>query len=309
MPTLTDKVAIVTGAGRGIGEAVARAFAAAGARVVVTDLCAESASSVAASIGEHAIADPLDVREGGDWARVVGETLDAFGRLDIVVNNAGITGLGPGEVESPSPDASLSTDAPPRHDPEHASLEAWHAVMRTNLDGVFLGCQHAIRGMRRSLELGSANAGSIINIGSRSGVVGIPRAAAYAASKAGVRNHTKSVALYCAEEGLPIRCNVVQPAAVLTPMWDPMLGEGADRERNMEAIVADTPLRRFAEPGEVAAMCVYLASDDSAYVTGAEFTIDGGLLAGSAATPKGNAATPEGSTGVSNPENDEASSG
>ncbi len=274
MSTLTDKVAIVTGAGRGIGEAVARAFAAAGARVVVTDLCADSASSVAASIGAHAIARRLDVREDGDWGRVVGETLDAFGRLDIVVNNAGITGLGPGEVEQPSP-----------HDPEHASLDAWRAVMRTNLDGVFLGCRHAIRGMRRSLELGSANAGSIINIGSRSGVVGIPRAAAYAASKAGVRNHTKSVALYCAEVGLPIRCNVVQPAAVLTPMWDPMLGEGAERARNMQAIVADTPLRRFAQPSEVAAMCVYLASDDAAYVTGAEFTIDGGLLAGSAATP------------------------
>ncbi len=286
MPTLTDKVAIVTGGGRGIGEAVARAFAGAGARVVVTDLCAETASSVATSIGTHAIARRLDVREDGDWRRVIDETLDAFGRLDIVVNNAGITGLGPGEVEQPS-----------AHDPEHASLDAWRAVMRTNLDGVFLGCRHAIRGMRRSFEMaGKAGAGesdsaspsrtgSIINIGSRSGVVGIPRAAAYAASKAGVRNHTKSVALYCAEEGLPIRCNVVQPAAVLTPMWNPMLGEGDDRERNMAAIVADTPLRRFAQPGEVAAMCVYLASDDSAYVTGAEFTIDGGLLAGSAATP------------------------
>ncbi len=298
MSTLTDKVAIVTGAARGIGEAVARAFAAAGGRVVVTDLCAESASGVAASIGAHEIARPLDVREDGDWGRVVGETLDTFGRLDIVVNNAGITGLGPGELEQPS-----------AHDPEHATLEAWRAVMRTNLDGVFLGCQHAIRGMRRSLELGSANAGSIINIGSRSGVVGIPRAAAYAASKAGVRNHTKSVALYCAEEGLPIRCNVVQPAAVLTPMWDPMLGEGADRERNMEATVADTPLRRFAEPIEVAALCVYLACDDAAYVTGAEFNIDGGLLAGSAATPKGNSATPKGSAGASAPENGEASSG
>ena len=291
MSTLTDKVAIVTGAGRGIGGAVARAFAAAGARVVVTDLCAESASSIAASIGAHAIARQLDVREDGDWGRVVGETLDAFGRLDIVVNNAGITGVGPSEVEPPS-----------AHDPEHASFEAWRAVMRTNLDGVFLGCQHAIRGMRRSLEMGDGTAGSIINIGSRSGVVGIPRAAAYAASKAGVRNHTKSVALYCAEEGLPIRCNVVQPAAVLTPMWDPMLGDGADRERNMQAIVADTPLQRFAEPSEVAAMCVYLASDDAAYVTGAEFNIDGGLLAGSAATPKGSA-------GASTPENGEASSG
>lgn len=293
MSTLTDKVAIVTGAGRGIGEAVARAFAAAGARVVVTDLGADACTHVAASIGEHAIARPLDIREDGDWGRVVGETLDAFGRLDIVVNNAGITGLGPDDL------SDCKEQAEPG-DPEHASLDAWRAVMRTNLDGVFLGCRHAIRGMRRSLASGDGSQnGSIINIGSRSGVVGIPRAAAYAASKAGVRNHTKSVALYCAEEGLPIRCNVVQPAAVLTPMWDPMLGEGADRERNMEAIVADTPLRRFAQPGEVAAMCVYLASDASAYVTGSEFNIDGGLLAGSAATPRGNAPAQNAGDGAS----------
>lgn len=307
MPTLTDKVAIVTGAGRGIGEAVARAFAAAGARVVVTDLCADSSTRVAASIEGQpeggAIARPLDVREDGDWARVIGETLNAFGRLDIVVNNAGITGLGPDDLSDCKERAGPG-------DPEHASLNAWRAVMRTNLDGVFLGCRHAIRGMRRNLASGGGSQnGSIINIGSRSGVVGIPRAAAYAASKAGVRNHTKSVALYCAEEGLPIRCNVVQPAAVLTPMWDPMLGEGPERERNMEAIVADTPLRRLAAPGEVAALCVYLASDDAAYVTGAEFNIDGGLLAGSAATPRGNAATPKGSAGASTPENGEASSG
>jgi NAD(P)-dependent dehydrogenase (short-subunit alcohol dehydrogenase family) len=127
--------------------------------------------------------------------------------------------------------------------------------------------------------------GVIINISSRSGMVGIPGAAAYAASKAAIRNHTKSVALYCAAQGLAIRCNSIHPAAILTPMWEPMLGEGSDREARMAALVADTPLKRFGTVAEVAAMTAYLASDAAAYVTGAEFTMDGGLLAGSAASP------------------------
>ncbi|WP_122760458.1 SDR family NAD(P)-dependent oxidoreductase, partial [Pseudomonas viridiflava] len=105
-----------------------------------------------------------------------------------------------------------------QQDPEHASLEDWQAVHRTNLDGVFLGCKYAIRAMRHT------GAGSIINISSRSGMVGIPGAAAYASSKAAVRNHTKTVALYCAEQGLKVRCNSIHPAAILTPMWEPMLG-------------------------------------------------------------------------------------
>jgi NAD(P)-dependent dehydrogenase (short-subunit alcohol dehydrogenase family) len=186
------------------------------------------------------------------------------GRLDILVNNAGITGL---------------EEGPATHDPENAELEDWRRVHRTNLDGVFLGCKHAIRSMRR------AGAGSIINMSSRSGLVGIPRAAAYASSKAAVRNHTKSVALWCAQQGLKIRCNSIHPAAVLTPMWEPVLGNGPDRAERMAGLVRETPLRRFGTAEEVAAMALYLASDASSYVTGAEFTIDGGLLAGSAATP------------------------
>jgi NAD(P)-dependent dehydrogenase (short-subunit alcohol dehydrogenase family) len=130
-----------------------------------------------------------------------------------------------------------------------------------------------------------AKSGSIINISSRSGLVGIPGAAAYAASKAAVRNHTKTVALWCAQEGLTIRCNSIHPAAILTPMWEPMLGSGPDREIRMEAFVKDTPLRRFGTPEEVAAMATLLASDEAPYITGSEFNIDGGLLAGSVAAP------------------------
>ena len=112
-------------------------------------------------------------------------------------------------------------------------------------------------------------------------------AAAYASSKAAIRNHTKSVALYCAGEGLNIRCNSIHPAAVMTPMWEPMLGNGADRAEREAAVVADTPMRRFGRPEEVAALAVLLASDEAAYMTGAELTIDGGILAGSAAAPGG----------------------
>lgn len=128
-------------------------------------------------------------------------------------------------------------------------------------------------------------AGSIINVSSRSGLVGIPGAAAYASSKAAVRNHTKSVALWCAQNGWAIRCNSLHPAAILTEMWEPMLGDGPDRDQRMAAFVADTPLRRFGRVEEVAAVAVMLASDEAAYVTGAGFMIDGGLLAGSAVSP------------------------
>jgi NAD(P)-dependent dehydrogenase (short-subunit alcohol dehydrogenase family) len=127
--------------------------------------------------------------------------------------------------------------------------------------------------------------GSIVNVSSRSGLVGIPGAAAYASSKAAIRNHTKTVALYCAGLGLDIRCNSIHPAAILTPMWEPMLGQGPDRTARMAAFVADTPLKRFGTPEEVAAVAVLLASDEAAYMTGTELNIDGGLLAGSAAAP------------------------
>lgn len=259
---LKSKVALVTGAARGIGEAVAAAFAREGAAVILTDIDAEGAARAAARLGQRA--EALDVREERDWIRVIDGILAREGRLDILVNNAGVTGF----------------EGEPRpHDPEHASLEDWRAVHATNLDGVFLGCKHAIRAMRRT------GAGSIINMSSRSGIVGIPGAAAYASSKAAIRNHTKSVALYCAGEGLNIRCNSIHPAAILTPMWEPMLGEGEDRERRMKEFVAEAPLKRFGTPEEVAAIAVLLASDEAAYMTGSEIHIDGGILAGSAAAP------------------------
>lgn len=266
MSRLKEKIALVTGAARGIGEGIARAFHREGATVLLTDIRYELGARTAEEVGIRARYERLDVRREEDWGSVVDGVLDRHGRLDVMVNNAGTTGFD--EHQRPQ-------------DPEHVELEDWRAVLATNLEGVMLGCKHAIRAMRPAGE------GSIVNIGSRSGVVGIPAASPYAASKAGVRNHTKSVALYCAREGLDVRCNVIQPAAILTPMWEPMLGEGPEREERKAAFVADTPLRRFGRVEEVADLAVYLASDESAYTTGAELNVDGGILAGSAGSPGG----------------------
>lgn len=258
MKRLNNKCAVITGAARGIGEGIARAFIEEGARVVVTDVNIPLGDALAKDIGAEFF--KLDVQLESDW-----DALAAIHpTIDILVNNAGVTGFESGVGP---------------HDPEHASLADWRAVHAVNTDGTFLGCRYAIRAMRE------AASGAIINISSRSGLVGIPGAAAYAASKAAIRNHSKTVALYCAQHGLDIRCNSIHPAAILTPMWDPMLGEGAARESTMAALVKDTPMQRFGTVDEVAALCVLLASDEARYITGAEMTIDGGLLAGSAATP------------------------
>ena len=264
---LADKNALITGAARGIGAAIAEAFVAEGAYVVLTDIDSLRGGALAARLGEdNAIFFPLDVRLEEDWDNVINYIMLKMRRLDVLVNNAGITGF---DVEGV------------KHDPEHAELGDWRAVHETNLDGVFLGCKYAIKAMRPRGE------GSIINMSSRAGLVGIPGAAAYASSKAAVRNHSKTVALYCAQQGMKIRCNSVHPAAILTPMWEAVLGEGAEREARLKAFVADTPLQRFGTPAEVAAVCVMLASDEAGYITGSEFSIDGGLLAGSAASPGG----------------------
>ena len=265
MDRLKRKIALVTGAARGIGRAIAEAMAAEGARVYLSDIDLAAVERAASELGLPWL--PLDVREEAQWQAAIDRILADSGALHVLVNNAGITGLEEGAC----------------HDPERATLDEWRRVHATNLDGVFLGCRHALRAMRRLPE---GETGSIVNVSSRSGIVGIPAAAAYASSKAAVRNHTKSVALYCAEQRLPVRCNSLHPAAILTPMWDPVLGTGPEREQNLRAMVSDTPLRRFGTAKEVADVAVFLASDESSYVTGAELHVDGGILAGSAAVPE-----------------------
>ena len=258
MAKLNDKICVVTGGARGIGKGICAAFVREGANVILTDVDEDEGAKAAKKLGCEFF--PLDIREEAHWASLA----NSHPEIDVMVNNAGVTGF----EESPGP-----------HDPENTSLADWRAVHAVNTDGTFLGCRYALKAMK------TKGTGSIINMSSRSGLVGIPGAAAYAASKAAIRNHSKSVALYAAQHGWQIRCNSVHPAAILTPIWEPMLGEGPDREEKMAALVADTPLKRFGTIDEVAAACVFLASDDSAYMTGSELTLDGGLLAGSAASP------------------------
>ncbi len=261
---LEGKVALITGAAQGIGEETAKVLAKEGAIVIVSDIQDEKGRAVASKIGSHALYLHLDVRNEEEWVQVIHTILQKFSKLDILVNNAGITGFQEGFGPQ---------------DPESASLESWRAVHATNLDGVFLGCKYGIRAMKNN------RGSSIVNISSRSGLVGIPGAAAYASSKAAVRNHTKSVALYCASNGYHVRCNSIHPAAILTPMWEPMLGSGADRESNMALIAKDIPMQKMGGADDVANAVLFLASDESKYITGIELTIDGGLLAGAGAPP------------------------
>lgn len=178
MQRLQQRVALVTGAARGLGAAIAEAFVSEGASVIVSDIDEKAGRATAERLGAAWLR--LDVREELGWIGAMSRLLDSHGRLDVLVNNAGISGLENGAA----------------HDPEHASLADWHAVLHTNLDGVFLGCKHALRAMRRVQQpADEGSVGSLINIASRSGVVGVPGAAAYAASKAAVINHTRSVAL------------------------------------------------------------------------------------------------------------------
>ncbi|WP_199610213.1 glucose 1-dehydrogenase [Flocculibacter collagenilyticus] len=264
MSRLVGKVALVTGAAQGIGRAIAELFVQHGAKVIVSDINDELGQQVADALGSNAEYMRLDVGQESDWKTAMCYISDHFSQLDILVNNAGITGF-------------METSG--MHDPEHIDLASWHKVHQVNLDGVALGCKYGIKFMQHS------QGASIVNISSRSGLVGIPAAAAYASSKAAVRNHSKSVALYCAEKRYPIRCNSIHPGAILTPMWDTMLGDGDLRNDNIKAVASDIPLGVMGEPNDVAYAALYLASDESKYVTGIELNIDGGILAGSTAAP------------------------
>nr|MBP9842299.1 SDR family oxidoreductase [Simkaniaceae bacterium] len=254
---------LITGAAQGIGEATAIRLAKEGALVVVSDINDMAGGEVAEKVG--GIYLHLDVREEAEWQEAMTTILKRYGKLNILVNNAGITGFQEGFGPQ---------------DPEMASLSSWREVHAVNSDGVFLGCKHAIQTMKKG------KGGSIVNISSRSGLVGIPGAAAYASSKAAVRNHTKTVALYCCQQGYKIRCNSIHPAAILTPMWEPMLGQGRERGARMVEIAKDIPMQEMGTAEDVANAVFFLASDESKYITGIELTVDGGILAGASAAPR-----------------------
>lgn len=261
---LKDKIALITGSARGIGKATVELFHKEGAKVIITDILDNQGIELANSLGENAEYFHLDVSKENDWIEVSNQLKSKYNKIDILVNNAGIAGF----LESKGP-----------FDAENCDLDSWNQVHAVNSTGVMLGCKYAIMLMKN-------NGGSIVNISSRSGIVGISGAVAYASSKASVRNHTKSVALYCAENFYNIRCNSIHPAAIMTPMWDAMLGEGEQREKIIKEIEYGIPLGRFGEPIDVAYAALFLASDESKYVTGIELNVDGGILAGTDTKPR-----------------------
>ena len=248
---LAGKVALITGGASGIGLATARRFATHGATVVLADID-RTAAEKAAQENERFVAMPLNVTDDKQWAATVDDTVNRFGKLDAMINNAGIFSL---------------------RDIETISNEEWSRVMNVNVDGVFFGCRHAVRAMK------SRGGGSIVNISSVSGLIGGRNTVAYNASKGAVRLLTKSVALHCAHKGYNIRCNSVHPTFVETPMFDQVLAGAPDAEKLRATLIGSVPLGRAAKACEIADMLVYLVSDESRFVTGAEFVIDGGMTA------------------------------
>jgi NAD(P)-dependent dehydrogenase (short-subunit alcohol dehydrogenase family) len=245
---LAGKITLVTGAASGLGEAIARRFVAEGARVIVADIDEAGGRKVAASLGSQARFEPLDVTSEESWQRALGAAQSAFGRLDVLVNNAGVTTVG--SIES-------------------LTLQQFKDMLDIDLIGVFLGCKHVAPLMR-------PKGGSIINMASMCSIRVQTDLAGYNAAKAAVAHLTKSVALHYATQGDGIRCNSIHPGAIHTPILDKVMAQVDDPAAFMNGWVARHPIGRLGKPEEIAAMAVFLASDESAFATGAEFVVDGG---------------------------------
>jgi len=251
---VNEKVALVTGGGSGIGEAICIRLAEEGATVIVSDINEDNAARVATVIGGNAVAMQQDVTSEQRWNQIMTEIVDRHGQLDILVNNAGIAILGTAE---------------------DASLKDWRATQSVNLDAVFLGTREAIKVMKKS------GGGSIINISSIEGIIGEPEVAAYNASKGGVRIFTKSAALHCAAQEYAIRVNSVHPGFIATPMVGEVVGgmSEADGTAFESRILASIPVGHMGDPRDIAHGVLFLASDESSYMTGSELVIDGGYTA------------------------------
>lgn len=248
MGRVEGKVVIVTGAASGLGAADSRRLVAEGAKVIMTDIDVETGQAIAAEIGAEFFEQ--DVSNESSWQALMELCSGQFGRLDGLVNNAGIGII-----------ANIET----------TTTELWRKTLGVHLDGTFWGCQAAIRLMKQT------GGGSIINISSTAALVGIPAYFAYSAAKGGIRSMTKSIAIHCKQEKLGIRCNSVHPGSISTPMVHNALKElvGIDMQTQQDPEQTRIKLG-VGEPDDVAHMIVYLISDESKHITGAEMVIDNG---------------------------------
>jgi len=259
---LAAKVAIVSGAASGIGAETARVFAAQGAKVVACDINEADGNAVVEAInaaGGEAIFRVLDVADEEQWQALVAETEATFGKVDVLANIAGVSGRDPNMVIQPSVTSGVKL--------VEQSLENWNRIMDINATGTFLGAKYTIPAMIR------AGGGSIVNISSICGIVGSHSSAAYHASKGAVRILSKAAAVQYAADG--VRVNSVHPGFVDTAMTRPAHDNNTIAKQRMDA----TPLGRFGKPIDIAMGCLYLASDESSWVTGTELVIDGGMVA------------------------------
>jgi NAD(P)-dependent dehydrogenase (short-subunit alcohol dehydrogenase family) len=260
---VAGKTALITGAAGGLGEAMAWMLAREGARVAVTDIDGPRAQALAAAINaevpDAAFAFTHDVADEGQWASVVEAAVAAIGGLSILVNNAGVGG----------PLAFVEDD----------TVGNWQRQYDINLKSVMLGCKHAMPHLRATAAKGPGG-GSIVNISSIAGLAAAPGMGAYNATKAAVWMYTKTIALEAAKQDWNVRCNSVHPVFIKTPILDPFIAlAGGDEARAHERLSRGIPLKRIGEPDDVAYCVLYLASDESKFVTGAEFRIDGGMTA------------------------------
>ncbi len=252
MGRVANKVAFITGGASGLGKATAIMMAREGAKVVIADRNVEGAEAVAREIGPAAIAVALDVTNEQQWIAALDATEAAFGGLNVLVHSAGV-----GVLKSV----------------EDISIDEWNFVHAVNLDGPFLGNKHAIPRMKAHAP------GSIVIISSVSGIIAGHNMSAYNTSKAAARMLAKTTALHCAKRGYNIRCNSVHPTFIDTPMVQSMLVAGGDPAKVRQKLESQVPLGRLGEPDDVAYCILYLASDESKFVTGAEFVLDGGITA------------------------------
>ncbi len=249
MAKLDNRVALVTGGADGIGAATCRTLINEGATVIVADIDLARAEQLAGSLGAKAHAELLDVRDEEAWGAVLGRLVAAHGGLDILVNNAG--GRGAGSIED-------------------ISVDEFRESIRLNLDSVFIGCKLAMGSMKE-------RGGSIVNVASIHGIRAAAHAASYTAGKGGVRMLTKAIALHCAQHGYNIRCNSIHPGYILTTQMQEWVDHHTDPQAMMAELVKMHPIGFLGEPEDVANGILFLASDDSRFVTGTEMVMDGGF--------------------------------